>query len=59
MSDQLTCCSGDPISWCVACHRIVSEPLMVWADTDLFICYQCADTERPWHDWGADRAMTL
>lgn len=49
----LSCCSDDPLSWCAGCDRTVSEPLMVWANADLFVCYQCAGAKRPWHDWGS------
>lgn len=54
----LTCCAADQISWCIACDRTASEPLMVWADADLYICYQCANVERPWHDWGSSYCVT-
>lgn len=53
----LTCCVDDPLSWCPACDRTVSEPLMVWADVDLFLCFECAGVKRPWHDWGSDEMV--
>jgi len=47
---EMVCCPADPLDWCAGCDTLVSSPLMVWADVDLYICYHCAGVSRPWHD---------